>query len=140
MDASAIATLGRELIATIALLSTYSAPADLPDVHVVPQSVLQEKFCNGPCRIRAAYHPESGLYLDDRLDITENAVDRSVFLHELVHHLQARAGHFDPSLSECERASREEREAYEIQNRYLARAGVSRRFPLPRFAPACRAG
>ncbi len=140
MDASAIVSLGRELVAAIAVLSTYATPADLPEVHVVPHSVLQEKFCNGPCRIRAAYHPEWGLFLDDRLDLVGNAVDRSVFLHELVHHVQAHAGHFDPSVSECERASREEREAYEIQNRYLARAGVSRRFPLPRFAPACRAG
>lgn len=140
MEASAVVSLGRELLAAIVLLSPHAPPAELPEVHVVPASELQARFCSGPCRIRAAYHPDWGLFLDDRLDLAGNAVDRSIFLHELVHHVQARAGHFDPSLSECERASREEREAYDIQNRYLARAGASHRFPAPRFVPACRAG
>ncbi len=138
MDVPSLPSLAAELVSAISLLSHYPPPPSIPPVMVLPQAEMQARFCNGPCRVRAAYDPEHGVFLDERLDLVRDPVDRSILLHELVHHVQAQAGRFDPDHSECQRASRDEREAYEIQNLYLASLNVARRFPLPRFAPACR--
>jgi hypothetical protein len=140
MDAAPLASLLTELFTAIQLVSGYGLPTTLPEVHFVPQQTIQEKFCAGPCRIRAAYEPESGVYIDERLDVVRNSFERSILVHELVHHLQATSGLFDPALSECERATKDEREAYDIQNRYLGSVKDMRRFPLPRLTASCGGG
>lgn len=137
MDAAPLASLLTELFTAIQLVSGHGLPERLPEVHFVPQQTIQEKFCQGACRVRAAYQPELGVYIDERLDVVRNPYERSILLHELVHHLQATSGLFDGNLSECERATRDEREAYDIQNRYLSSVKDMRRFPLPRMSPSC---
>lgn len=140
MDAAPLYSLLTELFTAIQLVSSYGLPERMPEVHFVPQQTIQEKFCNGPCRVRAAYQPEMGVYIDERLDVVRNTYERSILVHELVHHLQATSGLFDTAMSECERATRDEREAYEIQNRYLSIMKDMHRFPLPRMSAACVAG
>lgn len=137
MDAAPLASLLTELFTAIQLVSGYAPPERMPEVHFVPQQIIQEKFCNGPCRIRAVYQPETGVYIDERLDVVHNTFERSILVHELVHHLQATSGMFGANVSECERATQDEREAYEIQNRYLSSLKDEHRMPLPRFARAC---
>jgi len=136
MDNAALANLVAQLFTAIQAVSGLAVPAQMPEIHQVPQSVIQEKFCQGPCRVRAAYHPEMGVYLDERLDVVHNKFDRSVLLHELVHHVQATSGHFDGP-DTCDRATREEREAYDIQNRYLSSIGDWRRLPMPPPVGGC---
>jgi hypothetical protein len=136
MDGAALANLVAQLFTAIHAVSGLAVPAQMPEIHRVPQTVIQEKFCQGACRVRAAYHPEMGVYLDERLDVVHNQFDRSVLLHELVHHVQAASGHFDGADS-CERATREEREAYDIQNRFLASVGDWRRLPMPPAVGGC---
>ena len=65
--------------------------------------------------------------MDEALDIENNTYDRSILLHELVHHLQKTTGKFDAVPNFCNRRNAQEREAYEIQNRYLSGQSVSRR-------------
>ncbi len=137
MDAAPLSSLLTELFTAIQLVSSYGLPARMPEVHFVSHEFIQDKFCNGPCRVRAAYQPETGVYIDERLDVVRDSYERSILVHELVHHLQATSGLFDANMSECERATRDEREAYDIQNRYLYSVKDSRRFPLPRFSPRC---
>lgn len=137
MESAALSSLLAELFSAIQLLSAYPVPAEMPVVRFVPPQVIQERFCNGPCRVKAAYHVDEGVYVDERLDVVHNAFDRSILVHELVHHAQFRSGLFDGSVPECERISREEREAYEIQNRYLASVREMRRLPLPRVQVGC---
>lgn len=137
MESAALSSLLAELFSAIQLLSAYPAPSEMPVVRFVSPQVIQERFCNGPCRVRAAYHVDEGVYIDERLDVVHNAFDRSILVHELVHHAQFRSGLFDANLPECERVSRDEREAYEIQNRYLASVREMRRLPLPRVSFGC---
>jgi hypothetical protein len=137
MDPATLAKLVGELLAAIHAVSGLAVPAQLPEIHQVPQTVIQEKFCLGTCRVRAAYHPEWGVYLDERLDVVRNTFDRSVLLHELVHHVQATSGLYDGQPDSCERATREEREAYDIQNRYLASVKDWRRLPMPPPVGGC---
>ena len=137
MDPATLAKLVGELLTAIHAVSGLAAPTQLPEIHQVPQTVIQEKFCRGPCRVPAAYHPEWGVYLDERLDVVHNTFDRSVLLHELVHHVQATSGLYEGQPDSCERATREERQAYDIQNRYLASVKDWRRLPMPPAVGGC---
>jgi hypothetical protein len=127
VDQSALVSLMVELFTAIRLVSAYPAPAVLPEVHALPQIEIQRRLCDSrPCRIKAFYHPDWGVIVDEMLDIHNDPFDRSILLHELVHHLQKTTGKFEIA-SFCSRRIAEELEAYEIQNRYLSEIGASRR-------------
>jgi hypothetical protein len=138
LDHSALNSLMVELFTAIRLLSAYPAPAVLPEVHSLPQSEIQRRLCdNRPCRIKAFYHPDWGVMVDDTLDIHNDPFDRSILLHELVHHLQKTTGKFEVFASFCSRRISEELEAYEIQNRYLSEIHASRRALVMGWSGKC---
>ena len=139
MDPSSLSALVVELFATIQIFAGYPAPQSGPEVHVVPHAVIEEKICLGPCkRIKAFYHPDWGVYLDESLDLAGDSFDRSILLHELVHHVQHTKGAFELLPSDCERRNAEEMEAYKVQNRYLASIGDPRRVPAGAWIGPCR--
>ena len=128
MDQSALVSLMAELFMAIRLVSAYPAPAVLPEVHSLPQSEIQRRLCNSrPCSIKAFYHPDWGVFVDEALDVHNDPFDRSILLHELVHHLQKTTGKFEVVANFCSRRMSEDLEAYEIQNRYLSKANTARR-------------
>ena len=138
MDQSALVSLMVELFTAISLVSAYPAPAVLPEVHSVPQSEIQRRLCDSrACRIKAFYHPDWGVFIDDSLDIHDDPFDRSILLHELVHHLQKTTGKFEVVASFCSRRISEEFEAYEIQNRYLSAIHAPRRALVLGWAGKC---
>jgi hypothetical protein len=100
----------------------------LPEVHRVPHAQIEAMACQQTCRVRAIYIPHLGIYIDDNLDIENNPFDRSILLHELVHHAQAVMGKYE-DLSLCESWKSSEAEAYRIQDAYLARVGSGKRIP-----------
>ena len=128
MDQSALVTLMVELFAAIRLVSAYPAPADMPEVNALPKAEIQRRLCDSrPCDIKAFYHPEWGVVVDETLDLQNDPFDRSILLHELVHHLQKTTGKYEVVTSFCSRRISEELEAYEIQNRYLSTIQAPRR-------------
>jgi Mlc titration factor MtfA (ptsG expression regulator) len=76
--------------------------------------------------------------VDEALDIQNDAFDRSILLHELVHHLQKTTGKFDALPNFCMRRNAQEREAYEIQNRYLSNQSASRRAFVMGWSGTCK--
>lgn len=100
----------------------------LPEIHRVPHAQIEAMACQGPCRVRAIYVPHLGVYLDDNLDVQHNAFDRSILLHELVHHAQAIMGKYE-DLPLCQSWKLSELEAYRIQDIYLERIGAAQRIP-----------
>ena len=138
MDQSALISLMVELFTAIRLISAYPVPAVLPDVHFLPQSEIQRRLCDSrPCRIKAFYHPDWGVIVDETLDVHNDPFDRSILLHELVHHLQKTTGKFEVVANFCSRRISEEREAYEIQNRYLSEIEAPRRALVMGWAGKC---
>jgi hypothetical protein len=128
LDKSALVSLMVELFTAIRLLSAYPDPAVLPEVHALPQAEIQRRLCGGrSCRVKAYYHPDSGVIFDEALNLRGDAFDRSILLHELVHHLQKTTGRYQAVASFCSRRISEEIEAYEIQNRYLSEVHSKRR-------------
>ena len=137
MDPAALSSLVVDLFATIQLLSGYAPPAVAPDVYRVPQTAIQEQFCRRPCPVRAAYDPTRGVFIDENLDVENNTFDRSILLHELVHHAQAVSGRFDMVSSDCIRRNRAEQEAYFIQNLYLMGMNSASRVAMSGWAARC---
>jgi hypothetical protein len=115
----------RSLLEAIGTLSDYRAET-LPSVFQLPQAAIEARVCDEPCNVIAAYIPYDGIYLAENLDPVQQAVDRSILLHELVHYLQQGHPKF-AHLTGCERERAKEQEAYEIQNAYLATLKVGRR-------------
>jgi hypothetical protein len=120
METSTVTSLVVELLTSIQLLAGYPAPKVLPDVYVIPHQDIEERFCGGPCRVRALYDAQQGVFIDDSLDFQSDIFARSILLHELVHYVQNTSGRFDVLANKCARHSARERDAYEIQNLYLA--------------------
>jgi len=128
LDHSTLISLLAELFTAIQLLSGYPAPATFPEVIALPTAEIQRRLCDGrPCHIKAYYHPDTGVVVDDSLDLRNDPFDRSILLHELVHHMQKTTGKFEVLTNFCTRRVSEEFEAYEIQNRYLSQVNAARR-------------
>lgn len=135
MDPSSLTSLMVELFTAIRLVSGYPSPDVLPQIQRVSVAEMQQKICGGrSCGVKAFYHPEWGVFVDEALDIENNAFDRSILLHELVHHLQKTTA--VPNF--CNRRNAQELEAYEIQNRYLSSQSASRRALVMGWSGKCR--
>ena len=106
-------------------ISDYDVPPQLPEVHALPRAILQDLVCARACQIRAAYHPDFGVMIDESLNLKGSLYDRSILLHELVHHAQHRKGKFDELRTPCVRRAAAEEEAYLMQNRYISANGGS---------------
>ena len=139
MDQASLSSLVVELFTTIQLLAGYPAPQSGPEIHIGPHAVIEEIICRSQCRrIKAFYHPVWGVYVDESLDLAGDAFDRSILLHELMHHVQHSAGAYETLPSDCERRNAEEQEAYKIQNKYLAAIGDPRRIPAGAWMGPCK--
>lgn len=137
MDHASLMSLVAELLTTIHLLAGYPAAPVQPEIYRVPQAVLAERVCHKPCGVRAYYQRDEGVYLDETLDVRSDLFDRSILLHELVHHMQAVSGRFDTMASECDRWNSAEREAYALQNQYLGEVQSTRRVSMPGLVATC---
>ena len=116
----ALASLVTELLTTIHLLSGYPVVTVQPEIHRLPRAAIAQRVCHKPCGVRAYYRPDWGVLLDESLNVESDAFDRSILLHELVHYVQAARGRFDTMPSACDRWNAAEREAYALQNQFLA--------------------
>lgn len=137
MDKTAVIELVRQLVAVIHALSGYPIPEQLPEVHVVPQALIAELVCKAPCRVQAFYHPDFGVFVDEKLKLEGDFYAASILLHELVHHAQQVSEHFERLPSECHRRTAAESEAYEIQNKFLVLHQSPQRIPVRQFALPC---
>ena len=139
MDQSSLSSLVVELFMAIQSLAGYPVPQSGPEIHVVPHAVIEQKICRSQCnRIKAFYQPDWGVYVDESLDLAGDAFDRSILLHELMHHVQHSEGAYGMLPSDCERRNAEEHEAYKVQNKYLAAIGDPRRIPVGALMGRCR--
>lgn len=130
MDQASLASLASELFTAIHLMSGYPAPPTLPEIHFVAQPQLAQMFCGKPCKVRAIYLRGEGVYLDETLDLAGNTLDRSILMHELVHHVQAVSGGYGAHPLDCERWNKAEIEAYALQNRYLTEMNTGTRVSM----------
>lgn len=137
MDPVALVALLTELFVSIHDIGGYPVPEQFPQVNQVPRAELQQRFCNGPCGVKAFYSPEDGVFIDEDLDLERDVHARSVLFHELVHHVQSVSGRFDAVTNTCLRNNRAEQEAYRLQNYYLISIHSSHRISMTGWAARC---
>lgn len=101
--------------------------SELPPVIMMPREELNRTVCvNEPIRctgLMAAFDTERyRILVDSRLDLNE-ASDNSFLVHEIVHVLQLKqAG--SRRFTSCRAVISSEREAYDVQNRYLMQNSI----------------
>ena len=137
MDSVAIVALLAELFLSIHDIAGYPVPDEYPEVHRLAPAELQQKFCKGPCGVKAFYTPEEGVFIDSSLDLVHDVHARSILLHELVHHVQSVSGRFDAMPNSCVRSNRVEAEAYRIQNLYLVSIHSTHRVAMTGWRTRC---
>ncbi|HTS52355.1 MAG TPA: hypothetical protein VMH26_03695 [Burkholderiales bacterium] len=115
------------LLDTITKLSNYRKPNTTPRVTKVSRSEIERTLCGRPCPVKAWHVPGEGIFIDDSLAPETDLIHRSILLHELVHFLQDINAE-GAALGECDRWLHREREAYTLQNQYLALVGNSRSY------------
>ena len=120
------------LLAWASQLSGYPVPETLPSIAYRPHAFFIKRVCGGTaCKAVGWYNDQNIIYLDEKYQYEDqDDFANSLLLHELVHFLQHHSGRFD-SLS-CDDSLAREREAYAVQNDYLANVWYSIRFIAPK--------
>jgi hypothetical protein len=112
------------LLNTISKLSNYKKPDSTPRISRVSRAEIERAICGRPCPVKAWHIPGEGIFLDDSLTPETDLTHRSILFHELVHFLQDLNAE-GAWLPECDRWLYREKEAYQLQNQYLALIGNS---------------
>ena len=116
------------LLAWIAAHTAYdAAAAGIPAVRVV-DDVCAELDLEPPCGVAAWYDHRSATIGLRRGWTGDSLEDRSLLLHELIHHVQAAVGafDFDSPLARC----RGESEAFALMARWMAENGERARLDV----------
>jgi hypothetical protein len=119
------------LLGWAAKLGGYMRPTGRPHVYPITHYEIRRDIClNFNCSAVAFFNPATdAIYVDDRLQLTNDAVAQSFLVHEMVHYLQHITGKIGDSavLETCEQRMALEMEAYRVQNRFLAATGSMER-------------
>ena len=117
------------LLEWITLNTHYDASIFNFEVVELSKSELQALACRGICPVIAFFKPEVGILISE-LDF-ENICNQSILLHEIIHALQYL------NESNLEGAFRE-KEAYQIQNKFLMEISIKEELIEPLNLKKCR--
>lgn len=106
------------LLISISQMTGYAVPGDPPRIHPMSRAALADQVCGKPCGIIAFTTPEGEILIDESLMIGRDPAATSILVHELTHFLQIRAA-VTPVATSCKVWSEREREAYDVQYRWL---------------------
>lgn len=118
IGAQALTQLVASLLVTIAGYTGYAIPGEPPAVHFVTHAMLEQRACQRPCPVLAFTTAGGEILLDIRLNIGADAAATSILVHELTHFLQ-QASVANPAPVTCATWMAREREAYDVQYRWL---------------------
>ncbi len=106
------------LLVWISQASGYAIPGEPPRIRPMAQAQLAEEVCGKPCGVVAFTTPEGEILIDESLMIGRDPTATSILVHELTHFLQIRSAGADVATT-CDLWSAREREAYDVQFRWL---------------------
>ena len=117
------------LLEWITVNTHYDASIFNFEVFELSKSELQTLACGGKCPIIAFFKPETGILIS-KLDF-ENICNQSILLHEIIHALQYLN---ESSLGDAFK----EKEAYQIQNKFLMEISIKEELIDPLNLKKCR--
>lgn len=106
------------LLVAISGYTGYAVPGDLPRITTMSHDHLARQVCGRPCRVFGFTLPTGEIIIDETLAVGSDPVATSILVHELTHFLQVRSVARPQPIS-CEVWSDREREAFEVQIRWL---------------------
>jgi hypothetical protein len=106
------------LLVSISQMTGYSIPGEPPRIRPMSQAQLADEVCGKPCGVVAFTTPEGVILIDESLMIGRDAAATSILVHELTHFLQIKSAITPVSLT-CDLWNAREREAYDVQYRWL---------------------
>jgi len=106
------------LLVAISQMTGYSIPGEPPRIRPMSHAQLAEEVCGKPCGIIAFTTPKGEILIDESLMIGRDPAATSILVHELTHFLQIRSAPGPVALT-CDLWSAREREAYDVQYRWL---------------------
>ena len=99
-------------------LSGYPLPAEPPAVRFDSHDFFVENVCFGQeCNVVGWYDDAGTIFIDERYRDVDDQFAKSLLVHEFTHYLQHENGAFQPP--SCNLNIAREKEAYEIQNRFI---------------------
>jgi len=105
------------LLVAISQMTGYSIPGEPPRIRPMSHAQLAEEVCGNPCGVVAFTTPKGEILIDESLMIGRDPAATSILVHELTHFLQVRSS--GPVAMTCDLWSEREREAYDVQVRWL---------------------
>jgi hypothetical protein len=110
------------------IISGYTQPSTLPEVREIDHAAMSKLICHSRplCPVLGAYLDTDIIYLAKGL---EPVVHDNILVHEFVHWLQDHNGKHN--LKNCIDNSTREREAYRVQNTFIAEVQHGFTFMLP---------
>lgn len=118
------------LLAAISGYTGYAIPGDPPRVVALPHAALAERVCGRPCGVLGFTLPDGEILIDEALAVGANPAATSILVHELTHFLQL-SSVARPAPLDCDQWNAREREAFDVQVRWLRdNAGSIRAFSV----------
>lgn len=134
-------TLLATLTSWIVSNTEFEKKLDFPNFYVLTKSQMSDKACfsSKNCKVKAYYVRNEGIFYIDTLKPESNTCDRSIILHELIHHYQKKQNKsFD--LDEHTLWTLQERQAIFYQNVYLYQEKEKNNFRGPENVLECEGG
>lgn len=126
----------------------YDVPEKLPVIQYVPHLYFVQRVCHNidtledPCRVRAGYnHNTDGIiYMDEKFENQVDSFIKGIVFHEIIHYLQDMSGDWEDMDKwqidiRCQEKSYRQREAYMMQDKYMAEIHNYRRLHPRRYVP-----
>ena len=121
------------LLSWAVTLSGFPAPAEPPEVVMVPHAFFVEHACNNrECKVLGWYAGGKNVYIDSTMDPENSLFASSIVVHEFVHYLQGvargddalKGGAAFSIAPSCQQLVHWEIEAYAVQREYILRYGT----------------
>jgi hypothetical protein len=118
------------LLTAISGYTGYAIPGEPPRIVPLTHDALAQRVCGQPCPVFGFTRPGGEILIDEALQIGGNLAATSILVHELTHFLQIH-GAARPGAVDCAEWNAREREAFEVQMRWLRdNAGSIRAFSI----------
>jgi hypothetical protein len=109
------------LLVAVSGYTGYAIPGEPPLITALSHDNLAQHVCGRPCHVLAFTLPSGEILIDEALAIGNDPVATSILVHELAHFLQMKSD-AHPRPVTCELWRDREREAFDVQTRWLKRA------------------
>ena len=112
------------LLVSISQMTGYSIPGEPPRIRPMAHAQLADEVCGKPCGVVAFTTPAGEILIDESLMIGRDPAATSILVHELTHYLQIKS-ELLPVVMTCDLWNEREREAYDVQYRWLKQQAPS---------------